>query len=157
MECPICYELKQCEITVCDHNVCFDCLYRWLMVSNECPMCRAFLNPGDNFEIVIVNEHDGEMMSVIYPDTLAKHFTDTVGDEPEKMICLMNDKFKIIPSTCQFVNDSRSIYFIFYVNGKSSKKWYMNDFALCIQNRLCSHTKNNNILKEMELVISEVI
>ena len=41
-ECPIC--LIECDkfiFYVCGHCVCTNCYYKWLKMSNRCPMCNT--------------------------------------------------------------------------------------------------------------------
>ena len=41
MECPICYEDKHnIKELDCDHEICTDCILKWVAKRNTCPICR---------------------------------------------------------------------------------------------------------------------
>ena len=42
-DCPICYEKKELVKTPCNHEFCKECLDRWQLSSNQCPLCRNHL------------------------------------------------------------------------------------------------------------------
>jgi hypothetical protein len=42
-DCPICYEKKELVKTPCNHEFCKECLDRWQLSSNQCPLCRTRL------------------------------------------------------------------------------------------------------------------
>jgi hypothetical protein len=42
-DCPICYEKKELVKTPCNHEFCKECLDRWQLSSNQCPLCRTHL------------------------------------------------------------------------------------------------------------------
>jgi hypothetical protein len=162
-ECPICYEWKHCETVTCGHSLCEDCLYEWLEYSDKCPMCRTVIDVRrDNFEIALVNEHDAELISVIYPriDCLISPYLCTEQQfnmemDPDALVRRFNDRWKRIPSTTQFVDASRDMYFMFYIREKVSSKWYVRDFPEYVQERLASHSQTHHVLSEMERVLSE--
>lgn len=49
-ECSICLDLAHDPVvTLCGHLFCWPCIYRWLHMhshSNECPICKAFIEEG---------------------------------------------------------------------------------------------------------------
>lgn len=45
MECPICFDyIKTSCIGSCTHHFCFNCLYKWCLTSNKCPICKTYIN-----------------------------------------------------------------------------------------------------------------
>ncbi|KAI3504800.1 hypothetical protein L1887_26520 [Cichorium endivia] len=49
-ECSICLDLAQDPVvTLCGHLFCWPCIYKWLHMpsrSQECPICKAFIEEG---------------------------------------------------------------------------------------------------------------
>ena len=47
MECAVCFEAFSKPIaTTCSHVFCEDCLRVWTKIRKSCPMCEAFVIPG---------------------------------------------------------------------------------------------------------------
>lgn len=160
-ECPICYEWKKCETVLCGHAMCEDCLSAWFEYSDTCPLCRVVVDVNrENFEIALINECDGELISVIYPriDNLVSPILCETDMEmvPDTLISHLNDRWKRIPSTRQFANTTCDMYFLFYIREKVSSKWYVHDFPEYVRERLASHSQTHQVLSEMERVLSEV-
>lgn len=42
-ECPICSFRKDMPKTICNHQICPECLHKWLDKSANCPICRTIL------------------------------------------------------------------------------------------------------------------
>lgn len=51
--CPICIEEKKIQYTSCGHGFCKPCISKWKETSNNCPICRKFINNNspDNNDI----------------------------------------------------------------------------------------------------------
>ena len=49
-DCAICYQqnTNSCFTTHCDHTFCQDCMTKWLLVNNNCPLCRTNLTNSTN-------------------------------------------------------------------------------------------------------------
>lgn len=52
-ECNICYNKKHMMISICKTNInreynghifCIKCLYKWLLLNNNCPVCRTYID-----------------------------------------------------------------------------------------------------------------
>jgi hypothetical protein len=44
-ECSICYETVVSEVKLdCNHSFCKNCIYRWLIETQNCPYCRSEVN-----------------------------------------------------------------------------------------------------------------
>lgn len=49
VECAICLSKLQCEQRLdCQHGFCSDCIGRWLLVNNVCPICIQQVGPTPN-------------------------------------------------------------------------------------------------------------
>ena len=165
MECPVCYELVCNEddrehVPECGHVICKSCMESWLDYSETCPMCRSVVRmPYEHhreFELVIVNEDAPELMSVFYPRLECVSPTMRHEQHPDTMIDTVNDYWERKGSMSGlFANDTRNIYFLVYMNGQASKKWYINDFSNPVRERLGSHNGTHHILHEMELILAE--
>lgn len=56
IKCSICLNtLNNVRTTSCGHAFCFDCLNMWIVNRNNCPICRAIVNPNMYYESFIVN------------------------------------------------------------------------------------------------------
>ena len=40
MQCPVCYETKNCKVLNCTHHLCESCFSKWCEVHYNCPLCR---------------------------------------------------------------------------------------------------------------------
>ncbi|KAK8883864.1 hypothetical protein M9Y10_042964 [Tritrichomonas musculus] len=59
--CPICFDkLRSPVVTHCGHVFCYDCIDRWLMKSDKCPMCTNHINRD---ELIVVPGH-GETQNI---------------------------------------------------------------------------------------------
>lgn len=182
VECPVCYEFKPCETTICDHEICHECLQIWYYYSDQCPICRSTLSYTDNgftqkiarhryrhrhldpslendkgLEIIIYNETNVEIMSVVYN---AFHWMSESyflqPSDPDDVIYELNNRCHGIPTT-QCVEDNRVVFFVFYLDGHPSSKWYLNDFSPHIKERLMLKTNTNMILNELEIIFDEFL
>lgn len=59
--CPICFDkLQSPVVTHCGHVFCYDCIDRWLLKSDKCPICTKHV---DRNELIIVPGH-GETRNI---------------------------------------------------------------------------------------------
>lgn len=60
--CPLCLEKPSPNLAIlgCDHTFCRDCMDRWLIRGNECPLCSRFL--GEEF----TTWRDGSTSCLVY-------------------------------------------------------------------------------------------
>lgn len=151
MECPICFENTACTTTNCGHKFCDLCLDKWFYYSSNCPLCRDSLISKDEMEIVIINEDDLELVSVLLPNLYYNHHHIS----PDELLNVINNKWKEESTTRQFTNDERYIYIYLYNNLGGSMKWYIRDFCPYIKERLFAHSTTFQILCEFEKIITE--
>ena len=44
-ECVICMQkIKDKVLTPCNHELCRECIYQWVVKKHNCPLCRMYLN-----------------------------------------------------------------------------------------------------------------
>jgi hypothetical protein len=125
-------------------------------------MCRSVIRlPCErhrDFELVIVNEDTPELMSVFYPRIECISPTMNHEQHPDTMIDMMNqywDRKGLAKTSLLMSYDTRNIYFMIYMNGQASKKWYMNDFSKPVRERLGCRNGTHHILHEMEMILAE--
>ena len=161
MECPICYDQNALENLICGHAMCSACLDRWFRYSEQCPMCRAVVHRHHEFEIVIVDEDDPELMSVFYPTIQCVSPTMRSLEHPDHVFETIRTFWNHKASTTQFASSSltnqRQIYFMIYMNGQVSRKWYLTDFSNVVKERLDGRANVARMLHEFELVLAETV
>ncbi len=78
-ECSICYdEIKNKVSLECNHSFCRDCIYRWVVKSGNCPMCRHQTTYRERLDAINHNIYNGSLItitsyrfsldSVLFPD-----------------------------------------------------------------------------------------
>jgi hypothetical protein len=160
VECPVCYDLKPCEFTICDHNICHECIENWYNFSDRCPICRTLLFKNENIVKMKIHRHRYQHRhqdSSINNENVncVTGSSQILSNDPDDVVRMFNTMSNDIP-TSQCTEDNRIIYFIFYINDKPSKNWYLNDFSPYIKERLMLRTNTHMILNELELIFSEL-
>lgn len=94
--CKNCINTTNITVTECNHKFHFDCLHKWISISNTCPMCREVLiknlepiiNDDDNdYENDFENEdleEDEDLGSVIIPDN--ETLLQAIHDDDEQVV-----------------------------------------------------------------------
>jgi SNF2 family DNA or RNA helicase len=70
--CPICYQDydNKTVLRCCQNSFCFECLSKWLMKKNKCPMCNHLTTTEDMY--VIKDEDSSEEPVAVLPQKLGK-------------------------------------------------------------------------------------
>lgn len=152
MDCPVCFEITVCMQTKCGHYICEPCLDKWFYLSTTCPLCRTRLISNDDMEIVIINEDDSELVSVLLPVCNYNHHLSA-----DEILNRLNDKWKNEPTTFQFANEERHIHICLYIGHDESKKWYIHQFYPYIKERLYAHSDTFQIVCEFEKIFAEAM
>jgi hypothetical protein len=64
-ECSICYdELKNKLSLQCGHSFCKECIYRWIVKSGTCPMCRRFVEYRERLDSINHNIYNGNLITI---------------------------------------------------------------------------------------------
>lgn len=45
--CSICFSNNSTHFTKCNHYYCKTCIYTWLEIKSNCPLCRSFITKND--------------------------------------------------------------------------------------------------------------
>ena len=82
MECPICFDtIKNSCIGSCYYHFCFNCLTRWCVSNNTCPVCKTYINQilcDKEFDLInnhLINKNSLYDSSTIY----VQNYTDSSG------------------------------------------------------------------------------
>jgi len=76
MECPICFKpIQDSVVTNCIHHFCKECLKKWCLKKDSCPICRSFIyfikNDEEfnniNKELYMLNDNDNLDSSINTP------------------------------------------------------------------------------------------
>tara|TARA_Y100000589_G_C27143091_1_gene625602 strand:- start:1087 stop:1578 length:492 start_codon:yes stop_codon:yes gene_type:complete len=65
--CNVCYiklEVSNSIITPCNHYFCSKCFFRWLLINNTCPMCRAKLTNRD-VESYEIRKYSSDLLNLL--------------------------------------------------------------------------------------------
>jgi hypothetical protein len=65
-ECSICYEEIKDKISLeCNHSFCKECIYRWVVKSGTCPMCRKCVQYRERLDAINHNVYNGNLITII--------------------------------------------------------------------------------------------
>ena len=90
MSCNICYQEESLFLKNCKHSYCIDCLSKWIIIKNSCPVCRQEINIIDQVKCFnyLLKIEKITRTSKIYYD-----LNDLPEDDILYLIEILNDVF----------------------------------------------------------------